>query len=122
MSRSALIRLSIARFSERVPRLLAFETPPVFWNVVGPAFWLPWAVGAWAAEVHTGKVHVPEFLKSIPTFLALLAATVGLHAWDGFPRALLIDTCVGLTSALLILTLMKHEREVARACGPSAST
>ncbi len=57
---------------------------PVFWRIVGPALWLPWMLGAWAAEAYCGTAKNPLSslqwsLLTVLMFGAGLGIGLGLH-------------------------------------------
>ena len=41
-----------------------FDSPPQFWFVTAPAFWISWCLGAMAAEHSTGLITVPKSVSS----------------------------------------------------------
>ncbi|MEM9187565.1 MAG: acyltransferase [Myxococcota bacterium] len=46
------------------------------WFLLGPAFWFPWALGAYAVEVYLGHERPPKWLMSPLFFVGLLAVGV----------------------------------------------
>ncbi|MCC7384166.1 MAG: acyltransferase [Deltaproteobacteria bacterium] len=54
----------------------AWEHPPAFWYVVGPAHWFEWALGALAVEAHLGRVTLPSWARSWWAFALLLGGAV----------------------------------------------
>jgi len=46
------------------------------WQLLGPARWFEWTLGAVAVEAHLGRVKLPALLQSLWSSLALLAAAV----------------------------------------------
>jgi peptidoglycan/LPS O-acetylase OafA/YrhL len=112
----------------RVVGLLAFEgAPPFFWAIVGPAMWLPWMLGAWAAEVYSG--HQPALLSSgrwaalsLVTFAAAVPLTGGvleLAPWHPTLAWLLDDLAFGAGCFALVMAVTTHEAHRADAfAGP----
>ncbi len=66
----------VATLAWRATGAFLFEETPFFWFIVGPAFWLPWALGAFAVEAHFGHVRLPKWATSAGVGVALFAAGV----------------------------------------------
>ena len=82
--RVTLAVVAVATFGWRIAGLILFEDPPLFWYFVGPAYWLPWALGAVAVEAYHGKIRLPGWTRSPVTALFLLAAGVLLDFPSGY--------------------------------------
>lgn len=68
--------VTIATITWRVLGVAIFEKPPFFWYIVGPAFWLPWAAGAYAVEVYFGHQKQPRGATSLVLGVLLFGAGV----------------------------------------------
>ena len=76
---AALIVPLILTLAWRSAGILFFESPPQFWYVTAPAFWISWCLGALAAENATGLVLVPKIWSSPVVFMCTLALAVCWH-------------------------------------------
>jgi len=54
--------VATATLAWRAFGMVLFKEPPLFWLLAGPAYWLPWALGALAVEAHLGRIRLPRNL------------------------------------------------------------
>lgn len=116
---AVLLTVGVVTLVWRLAGLLAFKgDPPGFWSIVGPAMWLPWILGAWAAEVYAG--HEPSRLSSrnwaavsVVGFGLSVVFTGNVLSWGAAYHQvewLLDDLAFGASCFALLMAVVVHER------------
>jgi peptidoglycan/LPS O-acetylase OafA/YrhL len=96
-------------------RLLHPELPEQ-WNLLGPARWLEWTLGAVAVEAHLGRVKLPSLASSLWVAGAALGVGVAIappfHAWPTIPGASLVnDVIFSFAGFVLVNACCRADRE-----------
>ncbi len=92
---------------------------PVYWSIVGPAFWLPWLLGAWAGEVFCG--HGSRLVTAKVWFVlavATMAFAIGLvepladqGAFAAGISRMSLDLTFAIGCFFLLMAVTVHDRE-----------
>jgi len=110
----------IATLTWRIVGVCLFESPPQFWFVTAPAFWVCWCLGALAAEHSTGLSAVPR-IWSTPlaigtTFVLAVYSRLQIETMRGPYAAAAIDVglelLIGFVWFQVLLVAIRYEPAV----------